>query len=88
MRTVYWPVLIGAFALILMIGSLMADSCQPSVQSNPVQSIVDRVTFPSADAKTTLEGYVFKPELHAGERVPAVVMMHGTDRRLFNPRQR
>jgi carboxymethylenebutenolidase len=37
----------------------------------------DTVTFPSADQKTTLAGYVFRPP-HAGtERLPAVVMMHG-----------
>jgi len=37
----------------------------------------DTVTFPSADGKTTLTGYVFRPQ-HAGrERLPAVVMMHG-----------
>ena len=37
----------------------------------------DTVTFPSADQKTTLTGYVFRPP-HAGtERLPAVVMMHG-----------
>ena len=37
----------------------------------------ERVTFPSADHKTMLVGYVYTPEgAHAGH-VPAVVMMHG-----------
>jgi carboxymethylenebutenolidase len=37
----------------------------------------ERVTFPSADHKTTLVGYVFTPDVPHGTRVPAVVMMHG-----------
>ena len=36
-----------------------------------------RVTFASADGKTTLVGYVFKPARLPAARVPAVVMMHG-----------
>jgi dienelactone hydrolase len=36
----------------------------------------ERVSFPSADGKTTLTGYVFMPAKRA-ERMPAVVMMHG-----------
>jgi dienelactone hydrolase len=36
----------------------------------------ETVTFPSADGKTTLTGYVFMPAKVA-ERMPAVVMMHG-----------
>jgi carboxymethylenebutenolidase len=37
----------------------------------------ERVQFGSADGKTTLIGYVFKPSVQPGGRVPAVVMMHG-----------
>ena len=37
----------------------------------------ERVTFPSADGKTTLVGYLFKPDAAPRPRVPAVVMMHG-----------
>jgi dienelactone hydrolase len=37
----------------------------------------ERVTFLSGDQKTTLVGYVYKPDAPAGTRVPAVVMMHG-----------
>jgi dienelactone hydrolase len=36
----------------------------------------ERVSFPSADGKTTLTGYLFMPAKHT-ERMPAVVMMHG-----------
>jgi dienelactone hydrolase len=37
----------------------------------------ERVTFLSADRKTTLVGYVYAPEGSHAARVPAVVMMHG-----------
>jgi dienelactone hydrolase len=37
----------------------------------------ERVQFGSADGKTTLVGYVFKPSVQPGGRVPAIVMMHG-----------
>ena len=36
-----------------------------------------RVTFASADGRTTLIGYVFLPEAPHPARMPAVVMMHG-----------
>jgi dienelactone hydrolase len=39
--------------------------------------IPDKVTFPSADQKTTLFGYVFSPPNAGSGRLPAVVMMHG-----------
>jgi len=37
----------------------------------------ERVTFASADGRTTLVGYVFLPEGPHPSRMPAVVMMHG-----------
>src|SRR5262245_33697625 len=37
----------------------------------------ERVTFPSADGRTMLIGYVFKPQGRHAARMPAVVMMHG-----------
>lgn len=37
----------------------------------------ERVTFPSADGRTTLIGYVYEPAPIPAGRVPAVVMMHG-----------
>ncbi|MGH6712757.1 MAG: dienelactone hydrolase family protein [Bradyrhizobium sp.] len=40
-------------------------------------SLPERVTFASADGRTTLVGYVFEPERPHPARTPAVVMMHG-----------
>ena len=37
----------------------------------------ERVTFLSADGKTSLVGYVFEPGDEGGRRHPAVVLMHG-----------
>jgi carboxymethylenebutenolidase len=37
----------------------------------------ERVTFASADGRTTLVGYVFTPAAPHAARTPAVVMMHG-----------
>jgi carboxymethylenebutenolidase len=58
----------------VMIG-LVALSC-----AWPLRAAADppqRVTFSSADGKTTLVGYLFKPNVLPAQRVPAVVMMHG-----------
>jgi carboxymethylenebutenolidase len=41
------------------------------------EPVVERISFMSADAQTTLVGYLFKPATLAAARVPAVVMMHG-----------
>jgi dienelactone hydrolase len=41
------------------------------------QASPERVTFLSADGKTELIGYLFKPPAVQVPRVPAVVMMHG-----------
>lgn len=38
--------------------------------------VPETVKFMSADGRTTLIGYVFKPK-HASDHLPAVVMMHG-----------
>jgi carboxymethylenebutenolidase len=40
-------------------------------------SLPERVTFASADGRTTLVGYIFIPEGSQAARTPAVVMMHG-----------
>lgn len=57
-----------AFLLVLLSGA--ADP--PDVEALP-----ERVTFPSADGRTTLTGYVYRPRDTGNARVPAVVMMHG-----------
>lgn len=41
------------------------------------EALPERVSFPSADGRTNLTGYVFKPSRPQAARVPAVVMMHG-----------
>jgi dienelactone hydrolase len=43
----------------------------------PAADVPERVTFMSADHKTTLVGYVYKREGPGTAPVPAVVMMHG-----------
>ncbi len=61
---------IAATALSLVVLSAAAGS--PDAHALP-----ERVTFPSADGRTTLVGYVFLPRKIGAGRVPAVVMMHG-----------
>jgi len=39
--------------------------------------VPERVTFVSADGRTNLVGYLYKPTTMNAERLPAVVMMHG-----------
>ena len=41
------------------------------------EPVAERITFRSADGRTTLVGYLFKPATSTTARVPAVVMMHG-----------
>jgi dienelactone hydrolase len=60
-------VLIAAALAITALHALGAVAAEPP----------ERVTFASADHKTTLVGYLYKPEAAQGTRVPAVVMMHG-----------
>jgi carboxymethylenebutenolidase len=55
-----------------MILALIAASAAAQAQD----ALPQRVSFPSADDKTPLIGYLFMPGKQAG-RVPAVVMMHG-----------
>jgi carboxymethylenebutenolidase len=49
-------------------------------ESPPTRNTPERVTFASADRKTTLVGYLFRPSIahdSSTSRMPAVVMMHG-----------
>jgi dienelactone hydrolase len=46
-------------------------------QSAAAAEVPERVTFMSADHKTILVGYVYRPEAAGTTRIPAVVMMHG-----------
>jgi carboxymethylenebutenolidase len=64
--------------------SLARHAAAIAALSAPVFGIADataaalpeRVTFVSADGRTTLVGYVFRPEVPHAARTPAVVMMH------------
>lgn len=59
-----------AFASFLA-GALLTASWGAAEPLSP-----ERVTFVSADSKTTLVGFVFKPARIAGQH-PAIVLMHG-----------
>jgi len=56
----------GVLAVAVLVATLRADPALP-----------ERVTFPSADGRTTLIGYVYASGDTVKERAPAVVMMHG-----------
>jgi carboxymethylenebutenolidase len=60
-----YGIVIAALALLAQLGEIRA-------QTGP-----ERVMFLSADGKTELVGYVFRPRRMPAPRVPAVVMMHG-----------
>jgi len=40
-------------------------------------TVPEQITFPSADGRTMLTGYLFVPQRSGAGRAPAVVMMHG-----------
>src|SRR5215210_3078153 len=64
MPSVYMIVL--ALLLSKCLGTLAMAAAEP-----------ERITFPSADGKTDLVAYLYKPTRVSAPRVPAVVMMHG-----------
>lgn len=69
---------IGAAQIAALALALVTASEPASPQANPqVAAPPERVTFPSADGRTTLVGYVYAPTDKSSARVPAVVMMHG-----------
>jgi len=61
---------IAAAALLLAVAA-------GGAQARDDDALPERVTFPSADGRTTLVGYVYTPPDKGNARVPAVVMMHG-----------
>jgi dienelactone hydrolase len=67
--------LIATGGLAVLAGRLDAQAAPE--RSAPDSVPVDRVELPSADGKTTLVGYLFRPAVPGDTRVPAVVMMHG-----------
>ena len=64
-----------AWGRIALISGIAAAASLAALAESVVTP--DTVTFPSADQKTTLTGYVFRPPHRGTERLPAVVMMHG-----------
>ena len=64
-------------ALQVSLMALAATACFGPIDPASATESPERVTFPSADGKTTLTGYLFRPATAAADRVPAVVMMHG-----------
>lgn len=49
----------------------------PTVADAQNRALPERVTFPSADGRTQLVGYLFRPTQGGNDPHPAVVMMHG-----------
>src|SRR5215470_9593295 len=66
-----------AAPIALLAAVLGAGHISGSVFAKDDDPIPERATFASADGRTTLFGYVYKPTKMKAERVPAVVMMHG-----------
>jgi carboxymethylenebutenolidase len=71
----------GVIAAVVASGGIAMGAARSvstaAVEALRESAVVERVEFPSADGKTTLVGYLFKPVVRSNERVPAVVMMHG-----------
>jgi carboxymethylenebutenolidase len=70
MRTI----LAGAAAVALAVALVSDPRWALAQDEGPVP---ERITFMSADGRTRLVGYLYKPALLPALRVPAVVMMHG-----------
>ncbi len=66
---------VHASAVGIALGSVVLAS--PSVRAQDGIEAPERVNFMSADRHTSLVGYLYKPAIAAGARVPAIVLMHG-----------
>jgi len=64
-------------AIAIAAGALLLAAISGAAGAPDDAALPARVTFPSADGRTTLTGYVYEPSNKGGGRVPAVVMMHG-----------
>jgi dienelactone hydrolase len=64
-------------SVAIVIAALAAAPTLLAAQTIRDLAMPERVQFRSTDGKTALVGYVFKPSVQPGARVPAVVMMHG-----------
>ncbi len=67
--------------LLAVVTTTMLATCAIGYAQTPAQPagapLPERVSFPSADGKTTLTGYLYLPRNAVAARAPAVVMMHG-----------
>ncbi len=71
----------GSFlsSVVIVVAVLAAAPQLLVAQTAPDLAKPERVQFGSADGKTILVGYVFKPSVQPGARLPGVVMMHGRE---------
>jgi carboxymethylenebutenolidase len=67
----------GAIAAALGVALIALASTPRSAGAQSRRPPPERVTFMSADGRTTLVGYLYRPARMRAPRVPAVVMMHG-----------
>ena len=67
----------GAMRVSVAVACLLALIGYSPSRLHAKEPVAERITFMSADGRTTLVGYLFKPATPAATRVPAVVMMHG-----------
>ena len=58
--------------LVAAIAPLLLGAIRP-----PMMPLPEKVTFPSADGKTTLTAHLFRPEGSRAAKTLAVVMLHG-----------
>jgi len=67
----------GAIAVAAGVALIAAGGLPCPLAATTQGPLPERVTFMSADGKTLLVGYLYRPARMAAPRVPAVVMMHG-----------
>src|SRR5205807_9830880 len=72
-----YRILAGVIAAALGVVLVALTHTPRSAAAAPQAPLPERVTFMSADGKTTLVGYLYRPARMSAPRVPAVVMMHG-----------
>ena len=63
--------------MLRLIGFSIAVATMLSGFGARADTVPERITFPSADGRTMLTGYLFVPARRGAGRAPAVVMMHG-----------
>jgi carboxymethylenebutenolidase len=69
--------IVRAAAAMLAAALLVLSVSAGQARAEDECPVPERVAFPSADGRTTLVGYLYRPARMPAARVPAVVMMHG-----------